>query len=43
MLINGVFSAFGTSGRMSPLVAAFAAPLAFAMVGLVQLRNAERA
>jgi lipopolysaccharide export system permease protein len=43
LLIDGVFSAFGTSGRIGPLVAAFAAPLAFAMVGLVQLRSAERA
>jgi lipopolysaccharide export system permease protein len=43
LLVDGVFSAFGTSGRIGPLVAAFAAPLAFAMVGLLQLRTAERA
>jgi lipopolysaccharide export system permease protein len=43
LLVDGVFSAFGTSGRIGPLVAAFAAPLAFAMIGLAQLRSAERA
>jgi lipopolysaccharide export system permease protein len=43
LLVDGVFSAYGTSGRISPLVAAFTAPLIFAMVGLAQLRSAERA
>lgn len=43
LLVDGVFSAFGTSGRISPLTAAFAAPLAFAIVGFLQLRGCERA
>lgn len=43
LLIDGIFSAFGTSGRISPLTAAFSAPLAFALLGLWQLRSCERA
>lgn len=43
LLVDGVFSAFGTSGRIGPLTAAFTAPLAFAMLGLLQLRLSERA
>ena len=42
LLADGVFSAFGTSGRISALVAAFAAPAAFAAIGLLQLRLSER-
>lgn len=43
LLVDGVFSAFGTSGRIGPLTAAFTAPVAFAMLGLLQLRMSERA
>jgi lipopolysaccharide export system permease protein len=43
LLVNGIFAAFGTSGRISPLTAAFAAPVAFAVLGLLQLRSCERA
>jgi lipopolysaccharide export system permease protein len=43
LLVDGVFSSFGTSGRISPLLAAIAAPAAFALIGLVQLRVCERA
>jgi lipopolysaccharide export system permease protein len=43
LLVDGVFSAFGTSGRLGPVTAAFAAPLAFALLGLWQLRSCERA
>lgn len=43
LLVDGVFSAFGTSGRIDPAMAAFAAPLAFALLGLWQLRSSERA
>jgi lipopolysaccharide export system permease protein len=43
LLIDGIFSAFGTSGRISPVVAAFSAPLAFALLGLWQLRSCEHA
>lgn len=43
LLVDGVFSAFGTSGRIDPAVAAFTAPLAFALIGLWQLRSCERA
>jgi lipopolysaccharide export system permease protein len=42
VLVNGILSAFGTSGRISPLVAATAAPLLFAMLGVWQLRGCER-
>ena len=41
MLADGILSAFGTSGRISPVLAAFAAPLFFAAVGLWQLRSCE--
>lgn len=43
LLVDGVFSAFGTSGRITPVTAAFSAPLAFALLGLWQLRSCERA
>jgi lipopolysaccharide export system permease protein len=43
LLVDGAFSAFGTSGRITPLVAAFTAPLAFAILGVWQLRSCERA
>lgn len=43
LLVDGAFSAFGTSGRIDPAMAAFAAPLAFALLGLWQLRSSERA
>lgn len=43
LLVDGVFSAFGTSGRIGALPAAFTAPLAFAALGLLQLRLCERA
>jgi lipopolysaccharide export system permease protein len=43
LLVNGIFSSFGTSGRISPQVAAVAAPAIFALLGLVQLRACERA
>lgn len=43
LLVDGVFSAFGTSGRINPAYAAFAAPFAFAVLGLWQLRSCERA
>ncbi len=43
LLVDGIFSAFGTSGRISPLLAAFIAPIAFAALGFLQLRSCERA
>lgn len=43
LLVDGIFSAFGTSGRIGPLVAAFSAPAAFALIGLIQLRGCEKA
>ena len=43
LLVDGIFSSFGTSGRISPQLAAMAAPTAFALLGLVQLRACERA
>jgi lipopolysaccharide export system permease protein len=43
LLVDGIFSAFGTSGRISPLLAAFIAPVAFAALGFLQLRSCERA
>jgi len=43
LLVDGVFSAFGTSGRIRPDVAAFSTPLAFAVFGLWQLRSCEKA
>lgn len=42
-IADGVFSALGTSGRIEPLTAAFAAPVAFALIGLWQLRSSEHA
>jgi lipopolysaccharide export system permease protein len=43
LLVDGIFSAFGTSGRISPAVAATSATLFFALLGLWQLRSCERA
>jgi lipopolysaccharide export system permease protein len=43
LLVDGIFSSIGTSGGISPLVAAVTAPAAFALFGLVQLRSCERA
>jgi len=43
LLVDGIFSSFGTSGRVSPLLAAVAAPAGFALLGLLQLRTCERA
>jgi lipopolysaccharide export system permease protein len=43
LLVDGIFSAFGTSGRISPAVAATTATLFFALLGLWQLRSCERA
>lgn len=43
LLVDGIFSSFGTSGRIDPAAAAFTAPVAFALLGLVQLRLSERA
>ena len=43
LLVDGIFSSFGTSGRISPQLAATAAPAAFALLGLLQLRSCERA
>jgi lipopolysaccharide export system permease protein len=42
LLVDGIFSAFGTSGRISPLLAALAAPLTFALLGFWQLKSCER-
>ncbi len=43
LLVDGIFSSFGTSGRISPQLAATAAPATFALLGLLQLRSCERA
>jgi lipopolysaccharide export system permease protein len=42
LLVDGIFSAFGTSGRIAPATAALAAPLMFAAMGFWQLRGCER-
>jgi lipopolysaccharide export system permease protein len=42
LLANGIFSAFGTSGRIPPVYAAVTAPLLFAAFGFWQLRSCER-
>ncbi len=42
LLSGGIFSALGTSGRIGPVAAAFIAPVAFALLGLLQLRVSER-
>jgi len=42
VLVDGIFSAFGTGGRISPLLAATAAPVLFVVMGFWQLRNCER-
>jgi lipopolysaccharide export system permease protein len=43
LLVNGIFSSLGTSGRIGPAAAAFTAPVAFAILGFVQLKLCERA
>ncbi len=43
LLVDGIFSSFGTSGRIAPQLSATAAPAFFALLGLVQLRLCERA
>ncbi len=43
LLVDGIFSSFGTSGRISPQLAATAAPAAFALLGLLQLWACEHA
>jgi lipopolysaccharide export system permease protein len=43
LLVDGVFSSFGTSGRLDPWLAATAAPLIFAAIGFLQLAACERA
>jgi lipopolysaccharide export system permease protein len=43
LLVDGMMSAFGTSGRVAPQWAAVAAPALFAALGLWQLRTCERA
>jgi lipopolysaccharide export system permease protein len=43
LLVDGMMSAFGTSGRIAPWWAAAAAPALFATLGLWQLRTCERA
>jgi lipopolysaccharide export LptBFGC system permease protein LptF len=42
LLVDGILSAFGTSGRLAPGLAATAAPLLFAALGFWQLRSCER-
>jgi lipopolysaccharide export system permease protein len=42
LLVDGILSAFGTSGRIAPALAATAAPLLFAALGFWQLRGSER-
>jgi len=42
LLVDGVFSSFGTSGRLDPWWAASAAPLIFAAIGFLQLAACER-
>ncbi len=42
LLVDGIFSALGTSGRIAPGLAASAAPLLFAALGFWQLRSCER-
>ena len=43
LLVDGVFSSFGSSGRLDPWIAATAAPLLFAAIGFLQLAACERA
>ncbi len=42
LLCDGIVSALGTSGRLSPLTTALAAPLLFGAIGLLRLRHYER-
>jgi lipopolysaccharide export system permease protein len=41
LLVDGVMSAFGTSGRVSPWWSALAAPAIFFVLGMLQLRSCE--
>jgi len=43
LLTDGIFSSFGTSGRISAEFAAMTAPAVFAVLGLLQLRSCEHA
>jgi lipopolysaccharide export system permease protein len=43
LLVDGALSAFGTSGRISPLWSALAAPMLFFLLGMIQLRSCEAA
>jgi lipopolysaccharide export system permease protein len=43
LLTDGIFSSFGTSGRIAPEWAAMTAPAVFAILGLLQLRSCEHA
>jgi len=42
LLVDGMISALGTSGRLPPLTTALAAPLLFGAIGLLRLRLHER-
>jgi len=42
LLVDGMVSALGTSGRLAPLTTALAAPLLFGAIGLLRLRLHER-
>jgi lipopolysaccharide export system permease protein len=42
LLVDGMIAALGTSGRLPPLATALAAPIVFAAIGLLRLRNHER-
>lgn len=42
LLVDGMFSAFGTSGRIDPWWSATIAPLLFVSLGLLQLHSCER-
>jgi lipopolysaccharide export system permease protein len=42
LLVDGMLSAFGTSGRIAPALAATAAPVVFALLAFWQLRSCER-
>lgn len=43
LLVDGMLSAFGTSGRIPPMQAVVIAPLVFALLGFLQLRSSEKA
>lgn len=42
LLVDGIFSAMGTSGRVPAVVAALTAPLLFALIGFLQLHFSDR-